>query len=280
MKTLKTKSTLWGAALVLALASLMVAVPAGAAPLAAGGNAIVVHAQDITVGQVMVNSATAAQDGWLMIWKDENGAPAGLLGYAPVHQGVNTNMVVDLKTTGRNGGDDITPTLWASLVADSNADVPFASPDPSITPAYSVTMVAFGSEAAFAPAPAAPAKGAASSAVSAPKQNKISVRRQDASTGQIFVDSVTAAQDGWLLIWNDANGSPDSPLGFAAVHQGTNTNVVVDIRTTKRNGDDDLSATLYATLVADPSATLPYAVPDTSGMGKGVLVAAFGSTLD
>jgi len=215
-----------------------------------------------------------------MIWKDENGMPGGLLGYAPVHQGMNTNMVVDLKTTGRNGGDDITPTLWASLVADSNADVPFASPDPSITPAYSTAMVAFGSEAAFAPAPAAPAKGAASSAVSAPKQNKISVRRQDASDGQVIVDSVTAAQDGWLLIYNDANGTLDSPLGFAPVRQGTSTNVVVDIKTTKRNGDDDLSATLWATLVADPNATLPYAVPDTSTMGGSLLKVAFGSTLD
>jgi hypothetical protein len=280
MKTLKLNSKVGGMALALALASILAVVPVSAAPLAASRPGIAVRAQDASVGQITVDSVTAAQDGWLMIWKDENGMPGGLLGFAPVHQSANTSMVVDLKTTGRNGGDDITPTLWASLVADSNADIPFASPDPSIMPADSVAMVAFGSEAAFAPAPAAPAMGVASSAVSAPIQSKISVRRQDASDGQVIVDSVSAAQDGWLLIWNDANGAPDSPLGFAAVHQGTSTNVVVDIKTTKRNGDDDLSATLWATLVADPSAALPYAIPDTSSLGSSLLKVAFGSTLD
>ena len=287
MKTLKLKSTLWGAALVLALASLMVAVPAGAAPLAAGGNAIVVHAQDITVGQVMVNSATAAQDGWLVIWKDANGAPGSLLGFAPVHQGANTNIAVDIKTTERNGNDDVTPTLWATLVPDSNAMTPFAVPDPSIMPGDSVVMVGFASSAAAGAAPAIasaaalPTTGGVSSTPLVAKENKIVVHRQDASNGQVMVDSVAATQDGWLLIWKDANGAPGGLIGYAPAHQGLNTNVVVDIKTTDRNGNDDLPATLWATFMPDPNATTPFALPDPSATpGNSVLMVTFGSTAD
>jgi hypothetical protein len=111
MKTLKLNVTIRGLVLVLALASFAVAVPAGAAPLGAGGNAITVRAQDINAGQVRVDSVTATQDGWLLIWKDANGAPSSLLGYAAVHQGVNTNIAVDIKTSDRNDNDDVTPTL-------------------------------------------------------------------------------------------------------------------------------------------------------------------------
>jgi hypothetical protein len=280
MKTLKSKSV-WGLALVLALASLMVAVPAGAAPLAAGGNAIVVHAQDITTGQVLVSSVTAAQDGWLLIWNDRNGAPDSLLGYAAVHQGVNTGMAVDVRTANRNGLDNITATLWATVMPDSNADTPFASPDPSIMPAESVLAVAFASsaDAGMAPAMASAATLPTTGGVSsAPLSNKISIRRQDANSGAVIVDSVTAAQDGWLLIFRDANGAPDELLGYAAVHQGVNTGIVVDIKTTNRGGNDFLTPTLWASLVADPNAMTPYAAPDRAITGNSQLMVGFGST--
>jgi hypothetical protein len=280
MKTLKSKSV-WGLAVVLALASLMVAVPAGAAPLNAGGNAIMVHAQDITAGQVLVNSVTAAQDGWLLIWKDANGAPAGLLGYAPVHQGTNTNIAVDIRTVNRKGLDDLTATLWATLMPDSNADIPFAVPDPLTVPAYSVLSVPFASSAAAGMAPAMastamlPTTGGVSSA---PLSNKIAIRRQDAGNGAVIVDSVTAAQDGWLLIFRDANGSADELLGYAAIHAGMNTGVVVDIKTTNRAGNDFLTPTLWASIVADPNADTPFAVPDPAITGNSQLMVGFGST--
>jgi len=280
MKTLKSKSV-WGLALVLALASLMVAVPAFAAP--SGGNAIAVYAQDVTAGRVYVSSVTAAQDGWLLIWKDANGAPDSLLGYAPVHQGVNTNIAVDVRTSNRNGLDDITATLWATVMPDPNADIPFASPDPSTMPAESVLSVAFASSAvagaapAMASAAALPTTGGVSSA---PKSNKISIRRQDANSGAVVVDSVTAAQDGWLLIFRDANGAPDELLGYAAVHQGVNTGIVVDIKTTSHGGNDFLTPTLWATLVADPNALTPFAAPDPAITGNSLLMVGFGSTAD
>ena len=284
MKTVKWISMRKGLAVVLALAGVLAAIPVSAAPLASHGNAISIDTQDVDAGRVVVKSVTASQDGWLLIWKDANGAPGSLLGYAPVRHGVNMDVAVDLRASGRNASDNITPTLWASLAPDSNAGLPFASPDPSIMPGSSVALVGFGSQAAFAAAPAARAAAGqmagASVASSAPKQNKMTVRRQDAATGRVVVDSVTAAQDGWLLIWNDGNGAPNSLLGFAPVRQGTTTDVSVDIRLTKRNGEDNLTPTLWATLVADPSAMTALAVPDSLTLGGSALKVAFGSSLD
>ena len=280
MKTLKSKSV-WGLALVVALASLMVAVPAFAAP--SGGNAIAVYAQDVTAGRVYVSSVTAAQDGWLLIWKDANGAPDSLLGYAPVHAGMNTGIGVDVRSTNRNGDDDISATLWATLMPDSSADIPFAAPDSSIVPSESVLSVAFASSAAAGMAPAmasAAALPTTGGASSAPLSNKIAIRRQDAGNGAVIADSVTAAQDGWLLIWGDANGAPAELLGYAAVHQGVNTGIVVDIKTANRAGNDFLTPTLWATLVADPNALTPFAVPDLAITRNSQLMVGFGSTAD
>jgi hypothetical protein len=52
---------------------------------------------------------------------------------------------VDIKLFKANGADDVTPTLWATLVADPYATQPFASPDSSITGESSLMMVPFSS---------------------------------------------------------------------------------------------------------------------------------------
>ncbi len=285
MKRLKLNSTFRGLVVVLALASFAVAVPAGAAPLNAGGNAIAVRAQDVDAGVVRVDSVTATQAGWLLIWKDTNGAPGSLLGYAAVHQGVNTNISVDIKTTDRNGDDTVTPTLWATLASDPNADYPLASPDPTMLPSDSVLRVGFASRAvvgaasAVASAAMVPTTGGVSSSPIAPKENKIAVLRQDTASGQARVDSVTATQAGWLLIWKDTNGAPGRMLGFAAVHQGVNTGVVVDLKTVDRNGNDNITPTLWATFVPDPNATMPLAVPNPLITPENSVVrVTFGST--
>ena len=141
MKTRKSSSVLMGLFLVLALASFGMASPASAS-----GNRIMVHAQNANLGQVMVDSVTAAQDGWLLIREDNNGAPGRMLGFEPVHQGLNTNLTVDIQTTGSGGDDLVSPTLWATLVPDASATTPFAVPNPVIVqPGMDLIAVPFGS---------------------------------------------------------------------------------------------------------------------------------------
>lgn len=59
--------------------------------------------------------------------------------------------------------------------------------------------------------------------------NQIAVRQQDTNTGQIIVDSVAAAEDGWLVIYFGDKLDPLTIAGFAPVHKGVNTDVKVDV---------------------------------------------------
>ena len=261
MKTFKSSSTLWGLSLVLAWAAFGVASPTsaalqGAAGMGTGANAIVVHAQDVNAGQVWVEAVTAAQDGWLLIRTDKNGAPGDVIGFVSVRRGTSTNLRVDIQSTDVFGNDYVTSTLWATLVADPNALAPFASPGPTITRYTSVVVVAFASSTAQT----LTAGETSSSGVT--NGNSITVRAQDVNAGQVIVDSVTAAEDSWLLIRQDKKGAPGDMIGFAPVQQGTTTNVRVDVQLTDYYGDDNITPTLWATLVADPNALTRLASPD------------------
>lgn len=273
-KTVKLGSALLGLGVVLAVATVSAASPTSAVPLDTGVNVIVVRAQDVNDGQIVVDSVTAAQDGWLLIRKDHRGAPGDVIGFAPVHRGTTTRVRVDIQPSDVFGDDNITPTLWATLVADPNAVIPFASPGPGITEYTSVAVVAFASSTALG------LSTGVSSSAGAANGNKIIVRAQDANTGQIIVDSVSATQDGWLLIRKDRKGAPGDMIGFAPVHRGTTTNIRVDIQTSDVFGDDNITLTLWATLVADPNALFPLTLPDpTITERASMAVAAFGGTL-
>jgi hypothetical protein len=131
----------------LVLSSLGVVGFASAAP-STGANLIVIHAQDTNNNQVMVESVTAAQSGWLLIRKDANGMPGRVIGYAPVHQGLNTRFSVDIRSGKQNGNDNTTATLWATLVADANALNAYATPSNDRADQMSTQAVAtFGSTA-------------------------------------------------------------------------------------------------------------------------------------
>lgn len=52
---------------------------------------------------------------------------------------------------------------------------------------------------------------------------------QDASDGEVIVDCVVAAEDGWIDIHADDGGQPGGIIGFAAVHTGPNKDVVVTL---------------------------------------------------
>jgi hypothetical protein len=221
-----------------------------------------VRAQDVNTGQLTVDSVTAAQASWLLIRKDHNGAPGDMIGFAPVHKGTTTGIRVDIQLTDYYGEDNITPTLWATLVPDPNALTPLAVPDWIALQEASAAVVAFSSSVAgAATSNQATTTSSVSSSSNAASPNRITAHAQDTSNGRVVIDSVTAAQDGWLLIRKNPNGRPGEVLGFAPVHRGLNTNVGVDIRVTNAKGDNVATPVLWATLVADPNALDPFARP-------------------
>jgi hypothetical protein len=274
---------LMGLLLALMLVGFGATSPASAGSMSAtrldtGTNVIIVHAQDTNTGQIIVDSVTAAQDGWLLIRKDANGAPGDMIGFAPVHKGTTTYVRVDIQPVDFYGNDNITPTLWATLVADPYALIPFAVPSSIVLHEDSAAIAAFSSSAAGGAAPVVAAATGKVSSSSAAGANRIIVRAQTTNSGQVIVDSVTAAQDGWLLIRKDANGRPGDVLGFAPVNQGLNTAVIVDIRTTNAKGDNIVTPVLWATLVADPYALDPFAMPNAAVEQESSLVMVAFST--
>jgi hypothetical protein len=249
--------------LAVAIAALALAGLAGTAFAAAAPNQITVHNQDINSGVIVLDSVTAAHDGWVVIYKDPNFTSGEIVGYAPVHQGLNTDVKVTIDTA--KVGD--LPTLWARLHEDKDVfglfewgqrNLPYN--DPPVVQNGQFVMTGFGTakdegQAASVPV-AAPvvAKPVVAVATKAPVSTKpaasvspIIVKNQDLNSGVIMIDAVTAPQDGWVVVYKNPNLTSGEIVGYAPVHQGANSEVKVTLDTAKI-GD---APTLWAVLHAD-----------------------------
>ena len=160
------KTRLFAAAmLVTMVASLWMPISASA-QTGAGANQIAVRAQETSTGQIMVDSVTAAQDGWVVLYFMGNLDPLTVVGLAPVHKGVNTSVKVNIDSALA----DPYPTLWAVLHTDQGAVGTFEWPgaDEPVYQNGAPVMTAFGTQAPAAVA-AAPQATAPVSAAGAPK---------------------------------------------------------------------------------------------------------------
>lgn len=84
----------------------------------------------------------------------------------------------------------------------------------------------------------------------------VTVSDQELADGTVVVDSVTAADAGWMVIHADADGSPGPVIGHSAVEAGLNENVEVALDT------DSVTSTLYAMLHLDNGTAGEYEFPD------------------
>ena len=199
-----------------------------------GVNQIVIRSQDTRSGQIVVDSVTAAQDGWLVVYT--NTSFTGLvIGWVPVHKGLNTNLKMNVDSERA----DPYPTLWAVLHVDRGVIGLMELPviDGPAQQNGQTVMVAFGTTA----------PSAATATPQGPAVNQIVIRSQDTRSGQIMVDSVTAAQAGWLVVYTDTSLSLSSMVGWVPIRQGLNTNLKVNIN----SGLAEPVATLWAVLHAD-----------------------------
>jgi hypothetical protein len=226
---------------------------AGGVQAAAPQSQINVKDQDLNTGVIVLDSVVAPQDGWVVVYKSPNFTIGDIVGYAPVRQGVNTNVKVTIATNRLYSGKDQTlqPTLWARLHVDNDVkglfewglrNLPYNDP-PVVENGHQV-IVEFGTSASQATASTAPAASAAkpvsSQPVAAPTPSTkpsesasaaINVATQALNSGVMHVDSVTAPQDGWVVVYKNPNFTSGGIVGYAPVHQGVNTNVPVTIDT-------------------------------------------------
>ena len=103
-----TSSVVWVAVLALALTGVTAVQAAGFT------DSITVQNQDLRAGIAMLDSVTAAQDGWVALYKNPSLNPDDIVGHAWVHQGVNpgVKVIVNMNAIGNP------PMLWAALLAD------------------------------------------------------------------------------------------------------------------------------------------------------------------
>jgi hypothetical protein len=274
---------------------------------------IIVRDQDITSGVITIDSVTAPQDGWVVVYKDPNFSSGDIVGYAPVMQGVNTNVKVTLDA--RRVDATATrayalPTLWVRLHVDNPVmglfewglhnlpynDAPVMENGHPVIAEFGTTTSQESTSAAPAapvttPAPAQPVASLAPAQVSTkPTGNAgpIVVKDQDLSTGVAIFDSVTAPQDGWIVVYKNPNFTSGDIVGYAPVHQGVNNDVRVTIdakRIYTGANHDTLQPTLWAQLHVDNDVKglfewglrgLPYNDPPVLVNGQPV-IAEFGT---
>ncbi len=248
--------------LVVAIAALALAGLAGTAFAAAAPDQITAHNQDINSGVIVLDSVTAAHDGWVVVYKNPNFTE--IVGYAPVKAGTNKDVKVTLDTA--KVGD--LPTLWTRLHVDNDVvgtfewgyrSLPYN--DAPVVQNGQFVVTGFGTAAdegqpasvpAVAPVVAKPVVAVATkvpvSTKPAASASPIVVKNQDLNTGVILINSVTAPQDGWVVVYKDPNNLTGGQIvGYAPVKQGANSNVKVTIDTAKV-GD---APTLWTVLQAD-----------------------------
>ncbi len=256
MKPRFSSTAAWKTAVV--VLAVVVAVSAvGSVQAATPQNQISVRDQDLNTGIAVLDSVTAAQGGWVIVYSDPSFTDGSIVGYAPVNQGVNSNVKVTIDT-GKlysmvNNTRVLQPTLWVRLHVDNPVmgllewgglhNFPY-NDSPVIENGHEVTAE-FGTWAsqAASPVPAAPVATPAPSqpvapvapVTAKPKGNTgpIVVQNQDLNSGVIVIDSVTAPQDGWVVVYDYPDLTDGHIVGYAPVMQGVNQNVKVTIDTGK-----------------------------------------------
>jgi hypothetical protein len=83
----------------------------------------------------------------------------------------------------------------------------------------------------------------------------VSVKDQAIDNSSVVVETVTSEKQGWIVIHADNNGKPGPVIGYAAVNEGENPAVTVEIDASKA------TPVLYAMLHVDAGAIGSYEFP-------------------
>jgi len=211
-----------------------------------GSNAtasLTVMDQVVTNGRVTIANVISNGPGWVTVnIQSADGNPGAEIGYTAVKSGASSNVVITIDAV------KATPVLFVMLYKDvgqigkheiPGADTPQEANGQKIQKTFNTSGVA----ASASSTPAAmvmdtPAPGGATP--------QIKVSDQQLSNNSVMVDDVVSTGPGWIIIYSvGANGQPDQPIGHAAVKDGDNQMVMVQLDPAKAQG------TLIAQLHAD-----------------------------
>ena len=137
--------------LLVAATSLQMAGVASAKTSPGPANQIIIKSQDTNRGQIIIDSVIAAQDGWLVIYTDPCIRRCAIIGYTPVHRGLNTHFTADINSDQA----ELFSTLWAVLHVDKGIAglLELPGPDEPVIQDGKPVMVAFGTHPGPLPEP-------------------------------------------------------------------------------------------------------------------------------
>ena len=138
-------------------------------------NQIIIRSQETNTGQIVVDTVIAAQAGWLVVYSDTTFSTASVIGWVPVHKGVNTNLKVNIDSE----VVESVPVLWAVLHVDRDVIGQLELPliDGPVQENGRTVMVAFGTQAIPVEA-AAPTTQPALAVVATPTPSTLTTQPQ------------------------------------------------------------------------------------------------------
>ena len=221
MRTLRTQAFALGAFL---FGFLLLAASAWAAP------SVMTSDQADKDDTVTVGRVVSDGPGWIVIHKEENGAPGAVIGYAAVKSGTNTNVVVKIDSY------TATPKLFAMLHKDAGKVGTYEFPGPDIPVMVKGDMVS----------PAFMVSGI---------DPRVIVKSQQIRGSTVVIGEVLSNGPGWLVIHANSKGAPGPVIGYAAVPDGLTRDLSVKINASRA------TPVLYAMLHADVGVVGKYEFP-------------------
>jgi hypothetical protein len=203
-----------------ALVFSLVAVQATAAAADPTGS-LTVSDQTLANNAVLVASVTASQDGWVVVHESNADGSIKLpdiIGKTAIKAGTTAKVTIPLDKQVANGAK-----LWPMLHIDAGqlGTYEFPGPDVPVVVNGDIVMVPIIVSTAAAPS------------------GSLSVTDQLLVNNTVIVGSVTAAQDGWVVVHeSNADGSIKLPdiIGKTAIKAGTTTNLAIVLDKQVANG--------------------------------------------
>jgi predicted lipoprotein with Yx(FWY)xxD motif len=223
-------------------------------PVTGGKPSVTVNDQQSDGTSVIVADVYSAGPGWMVIHKQANGNIGDPIGEAQLAAGDNKNVVVKIDST------QVTPVLYAMLHVDAGTvgkyefpgpDIPVTLNDQMVSPPFNVSLPgasANGTPAAMPDATQTAAAGSMGMTTPAAGASNplVKVSDQPLTGSTLLVDEVVSNGPGWIVIYStDSYGQPSQPIGHAAVHDGDNQMVSVQVDPAQAQG------TLIAQLQVD-----------------------------
>lgn len=207
---------------------------------------VTVSDQPLLNDTVTVEKVISVGPGWIVIHAQADGKPGPILGYSPVADGENSNVMVEIDAFQATG------TLYAMLHTDAGEigtwefpggpDTPVTVNDQVVTPPFKITV-------------------------------GVVVADQPIADGKVTVARVFSEGPGWIVIHAQADGKPGPILGYSQVADGENRDTMVDVDATAAT--DTLFAMLHVDAGQEGTWEFPGG-PDTPvTVGEQVVTPAF-----